>query len=1071
MKARLHWKSAGTARRLAVSLVGAVLVFGAGSAGTVAQAAAGPPPVSDPAAHVDPMIGTGVGGQYVGPVDTFPGPDAPFGMIQWGPDTGPNGPSKTAAGYYHDDSAVNGFSLTRLNGVGCNIFQDFEFLPTTKPVTGSPGTNWSSYTSAFSHDTEVAKPGYYGVTLSDSGVRAELTASTRTALGRFTYPSSGLATMLLDTSHGHGNNGSSFQVVGPDTLVGTATGGLFCAHPTQLYTIHFAVTFDHPFSSYGTWQGGTTSAGAASVSGAHSGGWVSFDPSASPVVNAKVAISYVSVDGAKKNLASNNSGFDSTRAATYAAWKNLLGKVGVAGGTSDEQTTFYTALYHSLLDPSLFNDVDGRYEGFDNKVHSVAPGHAQYTNFSGWDIYRSQVPLMALLAPKETSDMMQSLVNDAEQGGWLPKWPTANVYTAMMGGDSADPIIATAYAYDARDFDVKSALRYMVKGADDTTSPLGQGWFNPRITSYVSAGAADDYLKKGYVPTAPGSSAVGTSLTQEYALDDFAIAQFAAAIGDSGTSHTFTPRAQNWQNVFDPASGYAQPRGGFSTGDAAGKQTGFEEGNAAQYTWMVPQNISGLSAAMGGNAATVSKLDSFFTQLNAGPAAPNEWAGNEVTFGAPWTYDYLGAPWKTQKVVRDIATQLYGPTPGGEPGNDDLGAQSSWYVWAALGLYPQTSGVPQLVTASPLFPQITVALPGGRELSVKAPNASAGTPYVHALSVDGHSWNKTWLPASVISSGGTLDFTLSDSPDTSWGVGPGAAPHSSTQGEAAAIGFASPSGGIIATRGQSRSLSVGAQSVVGQPTTLKWTATAPVGITVTPSSGTLILAPGHQATQPVTVTVGSDVTDGDHLMHYDFTDLAGHHVSSADQDVALAPPLAKSFNNIGTTDDAAPSAGAFGSSGKSYSAEALASVGITPGGTISYGGTTFTWPSAAAGTPNNVEADGQAVSVSGTGTRLAFLGSSFSGTFSGTGTVFYTDGTSQPYTLSFSDWWTPAPTDQVVATAPYINAPTGRYGHVADVYYAAVPLEAGRTVAAVTLPPTGKVSPAPGMHVFAVAIS
>ncbi|WP_433894332.1 GH92 family glycosyl hydrolase [Streptomyces sp. CA-111067] len=1058
-----------------MSLLGAGLLFGAGPAVSVARAADGPAPVTEPAAHVDPMIGTGVGGSFVGPVDTFPGPDAPFGMIQWGPDTGPGGPSKTAAGYYHDDTTINGFSLARLSGVGCNIFQDFEFLPTNKQVTGSPGTDWASYTSAFSHDTETAKPGYYGVTLADSGIRTELTASARTAQGRFTYPAGGPATLLLNTSHGYGNSTSSLQVAGPRTLVGTADGGHFCGHPTQLYTVHFAVTFDHPFTSYGTWQGGTATPGAASVSGAHSGGWVSFDPAGSPVVNAKVAISYVSVDGAKKNLAADHAGFDATRASTYQAWNSLLGKVEVGGGTGDQQTTFYTALYHSLLDPSLFNDVDGRYEGFDGKVHRVAPGRSQYTNFSGWDTYRSQVPLTALIAPQQTSDMMQSLVNDAEQGGWLPKWPTANVYTAMMGGDSADPIIATAYAYGARDFDVKSALRYMVKGADDTTSAPGQGWFNPRTSTYVQPGAADTYVKKGYVPTSADSSAVGTSLTQEYALDDFSIARFAAAIDDSRTSERFTPRAQNWQNVFDPATGYTQPRGGFSSGDAAVKQTGFEEGNAAQYTWMVPQNIAGLSAAMGGDSATAAKLDAFFSQLNAGPDAPDEWAGNEVTFGAPWTYDYLGQPWKTQKVVRDIATQLYSTAPGGEPGNDDLGAQSSWYVWAALGLYPQTSGVPQLVTASPLFPKATLALPRGRELTVKAPNAAADAPYVHALSLNGRSWNNTWLPASVISGGGSLDFTLSGSPDTSWGTGRGAAPQSFTAGEAPAIGFAAPSGGLVANRGQSRTLTVGARSETARPATVKWSATAPDGITVTPSSGVLKLGPGGQATQPVTVTVGSGTTDGDHLIHYEFTDPRGHRVSSADQDVSLAPPLAASFDNSGTTDDADPTAGAFGDSGKTYSAQALASVGITPGGTVAYDGTTFTWPKSAPGTPDNVEADGQVVSVSGpsTGaaTRLAFLGSSFSGTHGGTGTIFYTDGSTQDFPLSFSDWWTAAAGDHVVATAPYINAPTGRYDHPANLYYASVPLAAGRTVAAVTLPPTGDSSPAPGMHIFAVAVS
>ncbi|HEY3716492.1 MAG TPA: GH92 family glycosyl hydrolase [Jatrophihabitantaceae bacterium] len=1035
----------------------------------MARAAAAPPPVTDPAAYVDPLIGTGVGGAVVGPVDTFPGPDAPFGMVQWGPDTGPGAPSHAASGYYYPDTTINGFSLTRLSGVGCNVFQDFEFLPTNKPVTGSPGSTWSSYTSSFSHDSESAKAGYYGVTLADSGIRTELTATTRAALGRFTYPGSGNSTMLINASHGYGNTTSSLQVVSPDTVVGSATGGKFCAHPTQLYTVHFAITFDHAFSSFGTWLGGTATPGSSSVSGAKSGGWVSFDTSAAPVVHAKVAISYVSVDGARTNLAASGSDFDTARAQTYAQWNDLLGKMRVSGGTDGERTTFYTALYHSLLDPSVFSDADGRYMGFDFKVHTLRPGHVQYTNFSGWDTYRSQVALSALLEPDETSDMMQSLVNDAEQGGWLPKWPTANVYTGMMGGDAADPIIATAYAFGARDFDVQAALKYMIKGANDTTSPLGQGWYGPRLSTYIQPAAWNAYLTKNYVPTSADSSAVGTTLTQEFSLDDFAIAQFAGQIGQGQLQDTYMRRAQNWQNVFDPSSGYTQPRGSFSSGDPATQQSGFEEGDAAQYTWMVPQNLGGLFTAIGGTDVAISRLDQFFTQLNAGPTEPNYWAGNEANLNAPWAYDYAGAPYKTQKVVRDIITQLYGPTPDGEPGNDDLGAMSSWYVWAAVGLYPQTPGVAQLVTGSPLFPQVTISLPHGRELRIDAPNASAGAPYVHSLTLGGKPWNNTWLPASAVNSGGTLNFALSDTPDPSWGVGRGAAPHSYRQGEAPAIGFAAPWGGIIAGDGQSRSVRVGAQSTVGQRSTVTWSVNAPAGIHVTPSSGTLTLPPGQQATVPVTVSVDADVPDGDYLVHFDFADARGHPVSSADMDVSLPPTLAQAFNNTGITDDANPAAGAFIDSGKTYSAQALAAVGLTTGGTVNYGGSTFTWPGAAPGTPDNVEANGQVISVSGSGSRLAFLGSSASGTHGGTGTIFYTDGSTAPFTLSFSDWWNPAAADQVVATAPYINAPTGRFNHTGNVYYAAVPLAAGKTVAAVALPTTGT-SPKAGLHVFAIAI-
>ena len=568
--------SARRARRWFLPLAAAALTItavpaiGLAAAPAVASAAA---PATDPASYVDPMIGTGNGGGQVGSVNEYPGPNAPFGMIQWGPDTGPTG---TPVGYNHDDTTVKGFSLTRLGGVGCNIFQDFRFLPTTQAVTTSPGTAWSSYTSGFSHSQETAKAGYYSVTTAN-GIQTQLTTATRAALGQFTYPAGSPATMLINASSSIGNKGSTLQVTSPDTITGTATGGGFCGHPTENYTAHFAVTFSQPFTSYGTWQGSTVTPGGTSVSGNSAGGWVSFgtSPESATEVNARVAISYVSVAGAESNLATVGSqSFATVRAHTYEQWNSLLGKIDVSGGTADEETTFYTALYHALLDPSVFSDADGQYTGFDFKVHTAPPGHAVYSDFSGWDIYRSEVPLLALLLPSQVSDMMQSLVDYAQQGGWLPKWPTANTYTGMMGGDAADPMIADAYAFGARDFNAQAALQYMLKGADDTTSPLGQGVYAPRLTNYIDQPAWGDYLKEGYVPTGTDSSTFGTSLTQEFALADFSIGQFAAAIGKPGIEATFAQRGQNWQNVFDPASGYVQPRGALALGDPATQETG-----------------------------------------------------------------------------------------------------------------------------------------------------------------------------------------------------------------------------------------------------------------------------------------------------------------------------------------------------------------------------------------------------------------------------------------------------------------------------------------------------------------
>ena len=1060
----------GLARRCAAALLGAAALVIMSVAGvTPARAAA---TGFDPAAYVNPMIGTGNGGGQVGAVDEYPGPDAPFGMIQWGPDTGPTG---QPVGYYYDNTTMNGFSLTRLGGVGCNIFQDFRFLPTAKAVTTSPGTaaGWNGYTSGFSHSDESAKPGYYSVTTAN-GIQTRLTTATRAALGQFTYPSGSPATMLINAASSTGNQGSTLQVTSPDTITGSATGGGFCGHATQRYTVYFAVTFDQPFASYGTWQGGTATAGSASVSGTSTGGWVTFDTSASQTVSARVAISYVSVAGAQTNLATVSSdSFAQVRAQTYQQWDTVLGKIDVSGGTADEETTFYTALYHAFLDPSIYSDANGQYMGFDFKVHTLPKGHVFYTNFSSWDIYRDEIPLLTMLAPGRVSDMMQSLVLGAQQGGWLPAWATANVYTGMMGGDSADPIIAEAYAFGARNFDLQGALQYMIKGADDTTSPLGQGVYAPR-DDYISKPAWGDYLADGYVPAGTSSATFGTSLTEEFALDDFSIGQFAHAVGDNPDAATFQQRSQNWQNVLDPGTGYVAPRGPEAAGlagDPATQTLGFEEGDASQYTWMVPQNLAGLFTALGGDSAAASRLDTFFTQINAGSTSPYDWQGNEITLNSPWEYDYLGQPWKTQNVVREIITQLYGPTPGGEPGNDDLGAMSSWYVWGALGLYPETPGTSTLVLASPLFPQATIHLGNGRTLTISAPQATADAPYVQGLTVNGQAWNKNYLSAAQYAHGGTLDYTLGTTPDTSRGTATADAPPSYTKGEATAIGFTSPWNGVVGVPGQSTTAHVGVQSEVQRPVVAAWSATAPAGITVSPSSGTLNLAPGARATQPVTITSSGNLPAGSYDVHVTFTDTHGHQpLVPADFYVTIPSDLTSQFDNNGISDDADPSAGAFTNTGKSYSAEALATAGIRPGGTVSYAGSTFTWPDAAAGNPDNVEADGQLIGVSGAGSRLAFLGASTSGTRGGTGTIYYTDGSTQQFTISFSDWWNPASTDQVVATMPYQNQPTGQLKIPVSLYYTSVPIQPGKQVAAVALPTTAA-SPQPGLHVFAIAIS
>jgi putative alpha-1,2-mannosidase len=548
----------------------------------------------------------------------------------------------------------------------------------------------------------------------------------------------------------------------------------------------------------------------AGTSGLQSGAWASFNTTTQHQVTMKVAISYVSQADAWANLAAEDPGWSVRQVSqgTYAAWNQLLDRIRIGGGTAQQRTEFYTALYHALLDPSIFSDDNGEYIGFDNQVHRAPPGQTQYANYSGWDIYRSEVPLLAVIAPQQTSQMMTSLLNDEAQGGWLPKWGFANDYTQVMNGDAADPILAEAYAFGARDFNAQAALAAMVKGASTvpTTGQLGQG-------TYTERPDLSDYLSLGYVPNVGESDLSpepnGASETLEYASADFSIAQLAGALGQSSTAATYLQRSQNWTNIFNVDTGYIQPRDGSGlfpefdpTTDGMGSfgQSGFQEGNAAQYTWMVPQDLQGLITAMGGDTAAISRLDDFFQQLNAGPNLPYMWAGNEPSLGTPWIYDYAGAPYKTESTVHELLDDVYSDTPGGEPGNDDLGAMSSWFVWASLGLYPETPGVSVLALGAPIFPQAVISLPGGHQVVMNAPGASTST-YVQSLKVDGKAWAPVWLPGSAVtgtadspatlapnwqggqSSTTRLDYTMGATANTSWGAAASDAPPSYSAGQ------------------------------------------------------------------------------------------------------------------------------------------------------------------------------------------------------------------------------------------------------------------------------------------------
>jgi predicted alpha-1,2-mannosidase len=850
-------------RRALVALIAASAVLIAFIAAAPPIAYDGEPAtVTDPVNHVATLIGTGTGGETVGEINNFPGATVPFGMVQYSPDTVGN-----YAGYNYDNPRATGFSMTHAS-VGCAAFGDISMLPTTGGIGLQP---WNSWERIAHDDTEQGVPGYYAVRFPGTGVKAELTATTHTGVGRFSYPRNGRPALLhvRPGSSLAGNSRATIQIGEDNTsITGWATSGGFCDKPNA-YTVYFAMKFSQPFTSYGSWDGATVYAGARSANSPYSGGFVEFPPGS--VLEVRTAISYVGIDGARANLAAEGgANFDDVRAAASREWNDVLSRVSVAGRNVDELETFYTSLYRSLLHPNTFNDADGRYLGFDGSIHTVDKGRTQYANFSDWDTYRCLAALQALLLPERASDMAQSLVNDAEQSGALPRWAFANAATAEMTGDSVVPLIVNMHAFGAKDFDVRTALRYMVDAATKGGMGLNDYVERPGIATYLQFGYAPFTLEFGH-----NGWIADASITLEWSIDDFAISRLAHSLGDAVTAADFQNRAQYWQNLFNPSNrdivprswtGYFRPGPGFVVAPSNFGQVGFDEGNADQYVWSVPHNVAGLVTALGGRAAVADRLDRFTEKLNVGPNQPYLWAGNEPSFGVPWLYNYIGQPWKTQHTV-DRVRGLFGPTADGEPGNDDLGAMASWYVWAALGLYPSTPGTPILTVGAPLFDRIDIALPGNKSIHISAPGASGPhhLKYISGLKIDGQATDHTSLPESIIRTGGALTFSLAAYPDKAWGVGEASAPPSFGAGSSAlAVNVSQPV--VTIAPGHAGTVTLDAQQLIDGASgyTISGTSADP-GISVTPRSGQF--GSGGSATVTLSITVAQSVPEDYYLVY------------------------------------------------------------------------------------------------------------------------------------------------------------------------------------------------------------
>ena len=714
---------------------------------------------------VDPFIGTAADG------NTFPAATVPFGMMQWGPDTAADG------WYRYADKTIRGFSLTHISGAGCSVYADVPVLPWVGELQEAGSSK--NYALPFAHTREQAHPGFYAVKF-DNGISTELTVASRSGMGRIVFPPDKTRTLLFKAGSSatieepkRQADFSEVEIRGNDTMVGAVHSGGFCGSDSN-YVLYFAAKFAEPFTSFGTWQD-QMNPGARTARGHKAGAYVMFANGSKPLL-LKIGISFVSIDNAWHNLNAEIPAWDfaATRLSAENKWNDLFNRVQVEGGTAEQKKIFYTGVYHMLLSPNIFSDENGDYIGFDGKVRRLSANQAQYANFSDWDIYRNVVQFHSLLLPDVASQMIQSLVRDAEQGGWLPRWPVANDVSYVMGGDSSAILLSSAYAFGARAFDAQSALRYMIKGATQPGKGLHGGSERPLLEAY---------LERGYIPVKAGDAEAAASYTLEYASADFAVSRFADAMGDKDNAARLLRSSQNWRTLFDKESNFIRPRtadGKFMAWNPdklephhqnwdQADQLGFEEGSAWQYTWMIPHNYAGLFAAMGGAQNAIPKLDRFFTQLK-GWGVPTFTVTNEPDFCAAYAYNWAGAPWKTQSVVDRVRRETFTTQPDGLPGNDDLGATSGVYVWDALGMYPVIPGVGGVALGTPMFREVSVKLGNGATLRIVGRGEG---PYVQKVTLNGMPYSKSWLPVAAFQHGeNRLEFELGTEPNKEWAAQP-----------------------------------------------------------------------------------------------------------------------------------------------------------------------------------------------------------------------------------------------------------------------------------------------------------
>lgn len=681
------------------------------------------------ARQVNTLIGTKGVGLTSGYL--YPGATYPYGMVQFTPS------------YF---SKRSGFVINQLSGGGCEHMGNFPTFPVKGKLEMSPD-NILNY--RINVTEEQGHAGYYEAIVQED-IRAKLTVTERTGMANYEY----LADLQYGTVIiGGGISATPIEqaavvITAPNKCEGYAEGGYFCGIRTP-YKVYFVAEFDADALESGTWKRDELMPNTTFAEGEYSGVFFTFDVSRKKNIQYKIGISYVSVENARENLKVENTGWDfqQIQDQAEARWNHYLGKIEVEGTNPDRTAQFYTHMYRSFIHPNVCSDVNGEYMGADYKVHKSRSKH--YTSFSNWDTYRTQIQLLSILDPEVSSDIVISHQLFAEQsGGVFPRWVMANVETGVMQGDPSPILIANAYAFGARNYDPKPIFKIMQKGAETPGAKSQDVEARPGLKQY---------LDKGYY---------NASIQLEYTSADFAIGQFALrAVGDEFASWRFFHFARSWKNLYNPETDWLQSR--HPDGSWKPLSEDFRESTYKNYFWMVPYDIAGLIEIIGGNQKAEVRLDEFFVRLDAGYNDAWFASGNEPSFHIPWIYNWVGTPYKTQKIVNRVLNEQYSSRIDGLPGNDDLGTMGAWYVFACIGLYPEIPGIGGLTVNTPIFSSVKVHLPKG-DIVIKG--GSEKNIYIKSMKLDGKPYESTWIDWEQLSKGAVIDYVTSSKPDVKWGT-------------------------------------------------------------------------------------------------------------------------------------------------------------------------------------------------------------------------------------------------------------------------------------------------------------